>query len=164
MTRDSGVLICTTVCVEDYTIISAKGRENRPALDNLLKEANRRKFDLVAAWSLDRLGRSLKDLLSFLDEIHALGIDLYLHQQGLDTTTLSGRAMFQMCGVFAEFERSIIRERINAGLARARANGKRLGRPKVDRKLRMRFRKPWVAGSILAVRDFKLERNQLLII
>ena len=110
----------------------AKGREKRPAFDNLLKDANRRKFDLMAAWSVDRLGRSLKDLLSFLDAIHTLGIDLYLHQQGIDTTTPAGKAMFQMCGVFAEFERSIIRERINAGLARARANGKRLGRPRVD--------------------------------
>ena len=86
----------------------------------------------MAAWSVDRLGRSLQHLLSFLDEIHALGIDLYLHQQGIDTTTPAGKAMFQMCGVFAEFERSIIRERIGAGLARAKSNGKTLGRPKVD--------------------------------
>ena len=117
---------------EDHGISGSKAREKRPALDNLLKDANRRKFDVVAAWSVDRVGRSLKDLLAFLDEIHALGIDLYLHQQGIDTTTPAGKAMFQMCGVFAEFERSIIRERINAGLARAKANGKRLGRPRVD--------------------------------
>ena len=117
---------------EDHAVSGAKGREKRPALDNLLKDANRRKFDLVAAWSVDRLGRSLQNLLEFLGELHALDIDLYLHQQGIDTTTPAGKAMFQMCGVFAEFERSIIRERIGAGLARARANGKRLGRPKVD--------------------------------
>ena len=117
---------------EDHAISGAKGREKRPALDNLFKDANRRKFDLVAAWSVDRLGRSLQNLLEFLAELHALGIDLYLHQQGIETTTPAGKAMFQMCGVFAEFERSIIRERINAGLARAKANGKRLGRPKVD--------------------------------
>ena len=117
---------------EDHAISGAKGRDKRPALDNLLKDANRRKFDLVAAWSVDRLGRSLKDLLSFLEELHALSIDLYLHQQGLDTTTPTGKAMFQMCGVFAEFERSIIRERINAGLERARSNGKKLGRPRID--------------------------------
>ena len=113
---------------EDHAITGSKGREKRPALDNLLKDANRRKFDVVAAWSVDRVGRSLKDLLAFLDEIHALGIDLYLHQQGIDTTTPAGKAMFQMCGVFAEFQRSINRERINAGLSRAKANGKRLGR------------------------------------
>jgi len=116
---------------EDHAISGAKGREQRPGLDNLLKDANRRKFDVVAAWSVDRIGRSLQDLLTFLGEIQALGIDLYLHQQGVDTTTPAGKAMFQMCGVFAEFERSIIRERVNAGLARARANGKRLGRPGV---------------------------------
>ena len=86
----------------------------------------------VAAWSVDRLGRSLQRLLEFQKQLHALGIDLYLHQQGIDTTTPAGKAMFQMCGVFAEFERSIIRERIGAGLARARSNGKRLGRPRVD--------------------------------
>ena len=120
---------------EDHAVSGAKGREKRPALDNLLKDANRRKFDLVAAWSVDRLGRSLRDLLSILDEIHVLGIDLYLHQQGIDTTTPAGKAMFQMCGVFAEFERSIIRERINAGLARAKSNGKRLGRPRVDQEV-----------------------------
>jgi DNA invertase Pin-like site-specific DNA recombinase len=116
---------------EDRAISGAKGREHRPGLDSLLKDANRRKFDMVAAWSVDRIGRSLQDLLTFLGEIQALGIDLYLHQQGVDTTTPTGKAMFQMCGVFAEFERSMIRERVNAGLARARANGKRLGRPTV---------------------------------
>lgn len=125
---------------EDHAISGSKGREKRPALDNLLKDANRRKFDLVAAWSVDRLGRSLKDLLLFLDEIHALGIDLYLHQQGIDTTTPAGKAMFQMCGVFAEFERSIIRERINAGLARARSNGKKLGRPRVEESMEQAIR------------------------
>jgi DNA invertase Pin-like site-specific DNA recombinase len=116
---------------EDFAVSGAKGREDRPGLDNLLKDAARRKFDLVAAWSVDRLGRSLQDLLTFLGEIHAVGVDLYLHQQGIDTTTPAGKAMFQMCGVFAEFERAMIRERVTAGLARARANGKRLGRPTV---------------------------------
>ena len=125
---------------KDHAITGSKSRDNRPALDNLLKDANRRKFVLVAAWSIDRLGRALQNLLEFLGEIHALGIDLYLHQQGINTTKPAGKAMFQLCGVFAEFERSIIRERINAGLARAKANGKQLGRPKVDRGLRRQFR------------------------
>jgi DNA invertase Pin-like site-specific DNA recombinase len=84
---------------------------------------------MVAAWSVDRLGRSLTDLLAVLQELHAKGVDLYLHQQGLDTSTPSGRAMFQMLGVFAEFERAMIRERVMAGLARAKAEGTRLGRP-----------------------------------
>jgi DNA invertase Pin-like site-specific DNA recombinase len=79
---------------------------------------------------VDRLGRSLQDLLSFIAELKAKGVDLYLHQQHLDTSTPSGKAMFQMCGVFSEFEREIIRERVNAGLARAKAEGKTLGRPK----------------------------------
>jgi DNA invertase Pin-like site-specific DNA recombinase len=84
------------------------------------------------AWSVDRLGRSLQDLVSFLSEIHALKIDLYLHQQGIDTTTPAGKAMFQMMGVFAEFERAVIQERVRAGLARAKADGTKLGRPKTD--------------------------------
>jgi DNA invertase Pin-like site-specific DNA recombinase len=116
---------------EDQAISGAKGRGQRPGLDNLLKDANRWKFDIVAAWSVDRMGRSLQDLLSSLAEIHAVGIDLYLHRQGVDTSRPAGKAMFQMCGVFAEFERSMIRERVNAGLSRARANGKKLGRPSV---------------------------------
>ena len=91
-----------------------------------------REFDLVMAWSVDRLGRSLQHLVSCLSDIHANGVDLYLHQQGIDTTTPTGKALFQMCGVFAEFERAMIQNRINAGLARAKAQGKVLGRPKVN--------------------------------
>ena len=113
---------------EDAGISGANGREKRPAFDKLLKDASRREFDLVAAWSVDRLGRSLQHLVAFLGELHALKIDLYLHQQGIDTTTPAGKAMFQMMGVFAEFERAMMRDRIRAGLARARAQGKRLGR------------------------------------
>jgi DNA invertase Pin-like site-specific DNA recombinase len=86
------------------------------------------------AWSVDRLGRSLQDLVAFLSEIHALRIDLYLHQQGIDTTTPAGTAMFQMTGVFAQFERSMIQERVRAGLARAKAEGTQLGRPRIDGK------------------------------
>jgi DNA invertase Pin-like site-specific DNA recombinase len=117
---------------EDAGISGAKGRDKRPGFDQLLKDAAARKINMVAAWSVDRLGRSLQDLVGFLTELQALGCDLYLHQQALDTRTPSGRAMFQMCGVFAEFERGIIRERVNAGLARARANGTKLGRRRVE--------------------------------
>ena len=92
----------------------------------------RREIDMVAAWSVDRLGRSLTDLLGFLTDLHAKGVDLFLHQQGLDTSTPSGRAMFQMLGVFAEFERAMIRERVMTGVARARAEGKQLGRRTVE--------------------------------
>ena len=82
------------------------------------KDAARRPFDVVMAWPVDRLGRSLQDLCGLLSELHSLGIDLFLHQQGIDTTTPAGKAMFQMMGVFAEFERSMIVERVRAGVAR----------------------------------------------
>jgi DNA invertase Pin-like site-specific DNA recombinase len=113
----------------DHGVSGAKGREKRPGFDNLCRDATKRQFDVVMAWSADRLGRSLQDLVSFLSELHALGIDLFLHQQGLDTRTPAGKAMFGMMGVFAEFERSIIQERVRAGLQRAKREGKRLGRP-----------------------------------
>src|SRR5260370_18686250 len=109
----------------------AKGRDKRPGFDALCKAICRREFDMVAAWSVDRLGRSLQHLIEFLGEIHGKGIDLYLHQQGLDTSTPAGKALFQMMGVFAEFERAMIVERVNAGLARAREQGNVLGRPTV---------------------------------
>jgi DNA invertase Pin-like site-specific DNA recombinase len=115
----------------DHGVSGAKGRDQRPALDKLLKAANRRDYSIIMAWSVDRLGRSLRHLVGFLDEIHAKGVDLYLHQQNIDTSTPSGKAMFQMAGVFAEFERSMIQERVRAGLELAREQGKVLGRPKV---------------------------------
>lgn len=120
--------------VEEYVdngVSGAKDRGQRPAFDRLCKAAIRREFDVIAVWSVDRLGRSLQHLVTFLAEIHAKGVDLYLHQQGIDTTTPAGKALFQMCGVFAEFERAMIQERVKAGLTRARAQGKRLGRPPV---------------------------------
>jgi DNA invertase Pin-like site-specific DNA recombinase len=125
---------------EDNGISGAKGRDKRPGLDAMLKAVNAKEFDLVAAWSVDRLGRSLTDLLGILQNLHDKRVDLFLHQQGLDTSTTAGKAMFQMLGVFAEFERGIIRERVNAGLARARAKGKTLGRPPVKAKKEERIR------------------------
>jgi DNA invertase Pin-like site-specific DNA recombinase len=131
----------------DRGISGAKGREHRPALDRLLKGVARKEFDLIAAWSVDRLGRSLQDLIAFLGEVHAKGVDLYLHQQGLDTGTPTGKAMFQMMGVFAEFEHAMIRERVNAGLARARAAGKVLGRPKVGSEIEDAIRAALATGK-----------------
>jgi DNA invertase Pin-like site-specific DNA recombinase len=119
---------------KDHGISGTRGRDGRPQFDAMCRDAARRRFDVVMAWSVDRLGRSLQDLVAFLSEIHALNIDLYLHQQGIDTTTPAGKAMFQMMGVFSEFERSMIQERVRAGLARAVDEGKVLGRPKVDAK------------------------------
>jgi DNA invertase Pin-like site-specific DNA recombinase len=101
---------------------------------------------MVAAWSMDRLGRSLQHLVGFLNELQALHCHLYLHQQAIDTTTPSGRAMFQMCGVFAEFERSMIVERVNAGLARAKANGVMLGRGNRKDHKRSADEKRWGMG------------------
>ncbi len=117
---------------EDFGISGAKGKDHRPAFRKLLNDATRREFDAVAAWSIDRLGRSLQDLVEFLNEINALGIDLYLHQQAIDTATPSGKLIFHVCSVFAEFERSIISERVKCGLERAKSDGKRLGRPRID--------------------------------
>jgi DNA invertase Pin-like site-specific DNA recombinase len=113
---------------EDAGISGSNGREKRPGLDRLLKDATARKINMIAAWSVDRLGRSLQHLVGLLNELQALNCHLYLHQQAIDTTTPTGRAMFQMCGVFAEFERAIIVERVNSGLARAKAKGVKLGR------------------------------------
>jgi len=132
---------------EDQGISGANGREKRPAFDELCKAATRREFDLVMSWSVDRLGRSLQHLVGFLDELHALKIDLYLHQQGMDTTTPAGKALYQMCGVFAEFERSMIRERVKAGLSRARARGKKLGRPTVSAKVENAVRRERAKGK-----------------
>ena len=120
-----------------YTIIGeysdvmsgAKGRDKRTGFDNLIKGATRKEFDTILVWSVDRLGRSLQDLISFLNEIHSVGCDLYIHQSGIDTQTPSGKMMFSMIGVFAEFERSMIRERVVAGQNRAKEQGKHIGRP-----------------------------------
>lgn len=113
----------------DHGISGAKGRDKRPAFDRMCRDAAAGKLDLVAAWSIDRIGRSLPHLVEFMDDLRAQRVGLYLHRQQVDTSTAVGRAFLQMAGVFAEFERSIIVERINAGLARARRQGKRLGRP-----------------------------------
>jgi DNA invertase Pin-like site-specific DNA recombinase len=130
----------------DEGISGAKGRDQRPAFDALCKDAARRKFDLIAAWSVDRLGRSLQDLVGFLAEIHGFRVDLFLHREAVDTTTPSGKAMFQMSAVFAEFERSMIQERVKAGLERARANGKTLGRPTIDKEKEAAIRADLRAG------------------
>jgi DNA invertase Pin-like site-specific DNA recombinase len=132
---------------KDVGISGAKGRTKRPAFDQLCKAITRREFDLVAAWSVDRIGRSLQDLVAFLGEVHASGVDLYLHQQGLDTSTPAGKALFQTMGVFSEFERAMIVERTKAGMARARAQGKRLGRPTISHTLKGQIAERIAAGE-----------------
>jgi len=137
---------------KDHGISGAKGRDKRPAFDALHRDAAKRQFDVVMAWNVDRLGRSLQDLVGFLSELHALKVDLFLHQQGLDTTTPAGKAMFQMLGVFAEFERAIIQERVRAGLQRARREGKRLGRPPIAPALKERIQEALKAPGRPGVR------------
>lgn len=113
----------------DEGISGIKGRDARPGLDALLKSATRGEIDLIAVWSLDRLGRSLQNLVETVNELHAVGVDLYIHQQALDTSTPAGKLAFSVFGALAEYERELIRERVKAGLERAKRNGTRLGRP-----------------------------------
>jgi DNA invertase Pin-like site-specific DNA recombinase len=135
----------------DHAISGAKGRDKRPAFERLHKDAARRKFDLVMAWSVDRLGRSLQHLVAFLEHLRECRIDLFLHQQGLDTTTSGGRMMFGMLSVFAEFERAMIRERVTAGMARAKEkgtrSGKAIGRPAIPDHTRNAIRGAYMGGG-----------------
>jgi DNA invertase Pin-like site-specific DNA recombinase len=145
---------------DDAGISGSKGRDKRPGLDAALKDAARGKYDVLCAWSVDRLGRSLADLVNGLQDLHAAKVDLFLHQQALDTTTPAGKAMFGMMGVFAEFERAMIVARVNAGMARAKAEqasgivrrdatGRRLkaiGRPKISTETERRIREELAAG------------------
>jgi DNA invertase Pin-like site-specific DNA recombinase len=132
---------------QDAGISGAKGRDGRPGLDQMLKDASRRKFDVIMAWAIDRIGRSLIDLLGTIQTLEACGVDLYLDQQAIDTTTPAGKLMFQVCGAFAEFERSMIRQRVNAGLKRAVAAGKTLGRPRIDPAIEKRIQTQLRAGK-----------------
>ena len=113
----------------DEGVSGKHGRDKRPQFDELMKDATRRKFDLIMSWDVSRLGRSLKHLVEFMEDIQSKNIDLYLHANGLDSSTSSGRAMFGMLSVFSSFERELISERVKSGLERAKANGKKLGRP-----------------------------------
>jgi DNA invertase Pin-like site-specific DNA recombinase len=130
----------------DAGISGAKGRNGRPGLDSMLKDASRRKFDIVMAWAIDRLGRSLIDLLGTIQHLEACGVDLYLDQQAIDTTTPMGKLVFQVTGAFAEFERTMIRQRVKAGLKRAVAQGVKLGRPKIDSATERKVRKQLAKG------------------
>lgn len=128
----------------DEGISGAKGRDKRPAYDRLMTMVARKEIDLIACWSVDRLGRSLQHLVAFLGEINSKGVDIYLHTQGLDTSTPAGRAMFSMLSVFSEFERAILRDRIMAGLARS---DKKSGRPSLDAQVEHRARKLLDTGT-----------------
>jgi DNA invertase Pin-like site-specific DNA recombinase len=131
----------------DTGISGAKSRDARPALDQMLKDAQRRRFDVVMAWAIDRLGRSLIDLLGTIQTLETCGVDLYLDQQSIDTTTPAGRLTFQITGAFAEFERRMIRQRVLAGLKRAVEKGSILGRPKISAELERRIQAQLRAGK-----------------
>jgi DNA invertase Pin-like site-specific DNA recombinase len=132
---------------EDQGISGAKGRDQRPAFDQMLKDAVRRRFDILLVWSIDRLGRSVLHVANALAELDAAGIRLYCDQQGIDSSTPMGRAMIQMASIFGEQERSILRDRVKAGLERVRQQGVRLGRPKVSSKVEDAIRRHLRAGN-----------------
>ena len=121
------------VVVKEFTdeMSGGKGRESRKGFDALIKGAVKKDFDTIMVWAVDRLGRSLQDLIAFLNEIHSVNCDLYIHNSGLDSSTPSGKMMFSMMGVFAEFEREMIKARTKLALQRYKNNGGILGRPKI---------------------------------
>jgi DNA invertase Pin-like site-specific DNA recombinase len=140
-----GWLIARTY--EDQGISGAKGRDQRPAFDLVLKDAVRRKFDILMVWSIDRLGRSVLHVANALAELDGAGIRLYCDREGIDSSTPMGRAMIQMASVFGEQERSMLRARVLAGLDRVRQQGKTLGRPKVSAKVENAIRTHLSAGT-----------------
>ena len=118
--------------VEEFTDQGVSGcKESRPALNRLMSDACRRKFDAILVWKIDRFGRSLKHLVNSLAELTSLGVAFISLRDNIDLSTPSGRLMFQIIGAMAEFERALIQERVRAGLRNARAKGRRLGRPRV---------------------------------
>ncbi|WP_417832432.1 recombinase family protein [Terasakiella sp.] len=131
----------------DHGISGAKDRKDRPEFDALMQMVSRREIEMVASWSVDRIGRSLSGLVQFMEELREREVDLYLHQQNLDTSTHMGRAMFAMCSIFADMERHLIRERVVASLERAKENGVQLGRPKTSEWKRNRIRKALLSGK-----------------
>ena len=137
VSRNGWELVQTYV---DEGISGTKGREKRPEFDRLCKDMVRRKFNRILVWDISRLGRSLQHLVEFLNEVQSVNCHLYIHQSGLDTSTPSGRMMFQMVGVFSEFERSMISERVKLGLKRVRSKGTKLGRPtKIDEETKVKI-------------------------
>ena len=137
----------------DKGISGAKSRKDRPALAEMMKLATQRKFEMVMCWSIDRLGRSLQHLVEILNELQSMKIDLFFMQQGMDTTTPSGRMIFSVFGAIGEFERNLIRERVIAGQQRAKASGVHIGRPtKMNDGMR---------GAIKAMRDSGMSVRQI---
>ena len=132
---------------QDNGISGSKRRDKRPAFDAALKDAVRRKFDVLMVWSIDRMGRSTAKVAAALAELEAAGVAIYAEKEAMDATTPHGKAMLQMAAVFAELERGIIRERVMAGLERAKAQGVTLGRPRVARKVENAIRTRLARGE-----------------
>ena len=131
----------------DKGISGSKGRKDRPEYDRMLNDAGRSKFDVVMAFALDRIGRSLSDLLTTIKHLEACRVDLFVDKQAVDTTTPQGKLLFAVTAAFAEFERDMIVQRVNAGLARAKAKGVTLGRPRIDEKTEEAIRKAIAKGD-----------------
>jgi len=136
-----------TATYKDAGISGAKGRDKRPGFDAMLKDATRRRFDVLMFWSIDRLGRSTAMVATTLAELEAAGVAIYADKEAMDATTPHGKAMLQMAAVFAELERGMIRERVIAGLCRAREQGVTLGRPKVTGRVEVAIRQRLAAGD-----------------
>lgn len=132
---------------QDAGISGTKGRDQRPGLDQMLKDAGKGKFDVCMAWAIDRLGRSLIDLLGTIQHLEACKTDVFIERQNLDTTSPMGKLMFQVCGAFAEFERAMIVQRVTVGIKRAQAAGVKFGRPRLDAKVEKAIRVALARGD-----------------
>jgi DNA invertase Pin-like site-specific DNA recombinase len=139
----SGWIVVQTFC---DTVSGTKEPESRPGFANLLRAIARHEVDVLAVWALDRLSRSLRELLGVFDMLNKAGVDLFSHRQALDTGSASGRMLISLVGVFAEFERDLLVERVRAGLARAKAQGKRIGRPRTPERKAAEVREALLAG------------------
>jgi DNA invertase Pin-like site-specific DNA recombinase len=131
----------------DKGVSGAKGRKDRPQFDQMLKDAQRGKFDVIMAFALDRIGRSLSDLLGTIKHLEECRVDLFVDRNMIDTTTPTGKLLFHITGAFAEFERDMIVQRVNAGLDRARAKGTVLGRPRINERIESAIRKALAKGD-----------------
>lgn len=138
----------------DDGISGAKGRNDRPAFDRLFQMVQRKEIDVVMAWDVSRLGRSIQDLVGFMNEVQEAGVDLYIHQQAINTQTASRRMVFGIFSALASYERELIRERVMLGLAQAKKEGKRLGRPSV-------WDSPTVITSVKLLREKQMPIHQI---
>ncbi len=144
----------------------ASGARSRPKREELLNLARQRKIDCILVWRLDRFGRSLADLIATLDELNSLGVSFVSLNESLDLTTPSGKALAGMLAVFAEFERSILKERVKAGIAEARSKGKAHGRPRTAANKKEEVIKLFASGKGLSkseiARRLKIGRTSVI--